>query len=239
MFMAIKFGFTAFKVARSLFSMATRTQRVGKALTAYRSHAHRLQRNTAQIPRQTQGVQRSINDTVRAADRLGASSSRLASRGLLQLEVTTNAAQVADDLGAMVDKIDKEIVRALTAAGSIIAGEAGRSAFKFRYLGQLHRSYAVEVKSLGPQHVAHIGSNLVHAAVQEFGRKPGKMPPHAPIAAWAERKGIDANLVYPIRRKIARKGTPARRNLGRAMESKEKEIRDLFERRINAVLSSL
>lgn len=43
--------------------------------------------------------------------------------------------------------------------------------------------------------------------VQEYGRKPGKMPPVGAIKRWARIKLGDEGLGYPIARSIARKGT--------------------------------
>jgi hypothetical protein len=42
-----------------------------------------------------------------------------------------------------------------------------------------------------------------------FGRRPGGMPPAAPILAWIRVRGLPESALFPIRRKIALKGTPA------------------------------
>ena len=143
------------------------------------------------------------------------------------------------NLAALNGQLDDAIGDGLTQAGSVIAGQAGKNAFEFRYLGQLHRSYAVDVRHLGDTHTASIGSNLVHAAVQEYGRKPGKMPPAQPIAQWMERRGIEANLLFVIRRAIAKKGTPARRNLGRALEANATKVPGIIERAIQKKVDAL
>ncbi len=86
----------------------------------------------------------------------------------------------------------------------------------------------MDVKHIGNEHTARIGSNLVHAAVQEYGRKPGgKMPPAAPVAQWMVRRGI------------AKKGTPARRHLGKALETMQGRIPGVIERAITQRLDAL
>lgn len=41
----------------------------------------------------------------------------------------------------------------------------------------------------------------------EHGRKPGKMPPEAPIKDWIRKHNIDKRALFPIRRKIGKEGT--------------------------------
>ncbi len=69
-----------------------------------------------------------------------------------------------------------------------------------------------EVVPLGEKVEAVVGTPSPYGAVVEMGRRPGKMPPVAPLALWAERKlGVapdDArNVAFLIARKIAKKGT--------------------------------
>jgi len=42
------------------------------------------------------------------------------------------------------------------------------------------------------------------------GRRPGKMPPEAPILSWMNRKNIDIKYIWPIRKKIGDEGIKAR-----------------------------
>jgi hypothetical protein len=57
-----------------------------------------------------------------------------------------------------------------------------------------------------------------------FGRRPGRMPPDAPIRAWVAIKGLPESAVFPIRRKIAREGTRAQPFLTPSFEVTNKEF---------------
>lgn len=46
-----------------------------------------------------------------------------------------------------------------------------------------------------------------YAMYADKGRGSGRMPPDAAIRDWCKRKGIPESAVYPIRKKIAEKGT--------------------------------
>lgn len=70
----------------------------------------------------------------------------------------------------------------------------------------------------GPAGVeAEVSSGVPYALVQDQGRRPGKMPPDAPIRRWVQLKanrsggGLSEreldSMVYLIRRAIGRKGT--------------------------------
>lgn len=53
-----------------------------------------------------------------------------------------------------------------------------------------------------------------HAAVMEFGRRPGAaMPPSGVLLGWMERHGIPPEAEFAIRRAIGRKGIKADHNL--------------------------
>lgn len=60
------------------------------------------------------------------------------------------------------------------------------------------------------------------------GRRPGKMPPLAPIALWVKRKGIGIPA-FVIARSIARKGTKANPFLTRTIEKEETNIRAIIQ----------
>lgn len=61
-----------------------------------------------------------------------------------------------------------------------------------------------------------VGTNITYAPFVEFGRKPGRMPPVAPIDFWVRRKnkiGPDVDIsrqVYIVRRTIGRRGVKER-----------------------------
>jgi HK97 gp10 family phage protein len=46
-------------------------------------------------------------------------------------------------------------------------------------------------------------------SVVGVGRGPGKMPPAEPIKAWLKTKGLPPEMLFPVRRKIGKRGTKA------------------------------
>ena len=75
-----------------------------------------------------------------------------------------------------------------------------------------------------------VGSTGRGAVYANYGRRPGRMPPDAPIRAWlrdkvgvAEGKELDRRT-YLTRRKIARRGTRATRFLDRALALREPDL---------------
>lgn len=49
-----------------------------------------------------------------------------------------------------------------------------------------------------------------YAIFVEKGRRPGKMPPDAPIRDWVKKHNISEDAVFPIRRKIGKEGIEPR-----------------------------
>ena len=68
----------------------------------------------------------------------------------------------------------------------------------------------IEVKKVGSDEVVASTHLPSYAYWVEHGRGPGKMPPMGVLRNWMKIKGIDEAAEYPIRRKIAKEGTPAR-----------------------------
>jgi hypothetical protein len=71
-----------------------------------------------------------------------------------------------------------------------------------------------------------VGTPSPYGEVVETGRRPGKMPPIAPLALWAERKlGVSpeesTEVGFLIARKIARKGTSGAHMFERAWREGE------------------
>lgn len=82
-------------------------------------------------------------------------------------------------------------------------------------------THEVRVEGLGGQTVLGVvGSKVVYAAAMEEGSRPHFPPPGA-LDAWAERHGTNGFLVA---RAISRRGTKARRFLGRAFEESKPKI---------------
>jgi phage gpG-like protein len=71
---------------------------------------------------------------------------------------------------------------------------------------RLKTSITTEVDSRTPvPQYARIGTNVKYGLYVHEGRKPGKYPPAAPIAAWIKRKRLNIPT-FTVQRAIARKG---------------------------------
>lgn len=72
--------------------------------------------------------------------------------------------------------------------------------------GTFARSIQSDLTPLGAPLVGRVYSMQRLAPVLEVGRRPGKMPPVAPIARWADKHGIDIPP-FVLARAIGRRGT--------------------------------
>jgi len=93
-------------------------------------------------------------------------------------------------------RLVNRIIQGLNAKGKNASGKLARSTkFKFRSIPSL---ITFEIKAQD------------YWKYVDQGRKPGKMPPEAPILKWISQKGLgnqdDKGLAFLIRRKIAREG---------------------------------
>lgn len=70
----------------------------------------------------------------------------------------------------------------------------------------------------------------------ETGRRPGRMPPIAPIRLWATRVLGDPSAAWPIARAIGRRGTPGAHMFQRAWDASAADVRD---RIVDRILRSL
>lgn len=95
--------------------------------------------------------------------------------------------------------------------------------------GELARSIKYE---LGPTAIP-IGSRVytdkLYAAPAEYGRRPGRMPPVAPIADWLRRHGEDPARGYIVARAIGRRGTTGLFYMRRAAEEGMQSSRAIFD----------
>ena len=74
-------------------------------------------------------------------------------------------------------------------------------------LGGFLRGWFAQVMTVAGGDVSTVISNMApHARYVEDGRRPGKMPPVAKIAAWAGRKMGRPDLGFVIARAIGRRG---------------------------------
>jgi hypothetical protein len=73
--------------------------------------------------------------------------------------------------------------------------------------GDFKRSWDVEVDPMESSVRVTIKNTDPVGQFKAIGRDAGGMPPIEPIRAWVAAKGLPANAVYLVRRKIAREGT--------------------------------
>jgi hypothetical protein len=97
-----------------------------------------------------------------------------------------------DELGVEFKEI---IIRILREENKVATGELVRS---IDYaLGEASGKYFIQL--IAAEHYEYVN----------FGRRPGKFAPIAPLRAWAVAKGIPESAVWAINWKIKRQGIPA------------------------------
>jgi hypothetical protein len=98
----------------------------------------------------------------------------------------------------------------------------------------------------GGRTIAEISSPVAYAKIVDTGRRPGRMPPHEPIARWVELKlfkrtgeageaGEVDRVAYLIRRKIARRGTKGTRYIQKAIMKSKTGITSALNRMSAAI----
>lgn len=127
---------------------------------------------------------------------------------------------------------EKGIKRELFSGGVNIQSGAKRRVRVDR--GPLRNSIAVEVLNGGFE--VRVGTNIVYAKAEEFGRMPGSHPPVAPLIAWAKRHGLadPEGVAWAIARKMEREGTKPHPFLFPAFEEERPQIIE----RMDAVLKN-
>lgn len=94
------------------------------------------------------------------------------------------------------------------------------------FQGNLARSITVR-ESSATRGVVGVGE--AYGGAVEFGRRPGKMPPVAPIERWASIKLGAPGAGFVIARKIGRKGTKAQPYMEPAFKDNAEYVLDQFE----------
>lgn len=84
-----------------------------------------------------------------------------------------------------------------------------------------------------------VGVGERYGGAVEFGRKPGKMPPVAPIERWAQTKLGTPGLGFLIARKIGRKGTDPQPFVEPAFEENKEFVQRQFEDVANRIVLDL
>ncbi len=143
---------------------------------------------------------------------------------MLEIKVSPETMQRLSRLDGQLDALLEQGVKQ---AGFIVQAAAQRRAPV--YTGTLRRSIATDVRRIGGDVVATVGSNLVYAPAVEYGRRPGSMPTPQALRRWVVRKGMDENAAYLVARAIGRRGTKPRPYLEPALAASEGAIVRHFE----------
>jgi hypothetical protein len=96
-----------------------------------------------------------------------------------------------------------------------------------RDTGRLQNSITHSVTGSGGNLRGEVGPSVKYGLYVERGRRPGRPPPAAAVAAWARRHGVSP---YVVARAIGRRGVKAAPFLIPAYEKNRARIIDLFER---------
>lgn len=124
----------------------------------------------------------------------------------LRVDGATEAAQA---LGQFARDLKREAERATEDAGRTIAREARSETEREDLVGATRRFLAGWTTE--PRHTSYARTEVYNTAPHDYfaqrGRRPGRMPPAEPIAAWMRAKGIPDEALWPIRVRIAEFGT--------------------------------
>jgi hypothetical protein len=130
------------------------------------------------------------------------------------ISVTLDATALMAQLERAPDIVNEELTRALEGVGArfetIGAEEAPEGALGGA--GGLKGSVFAELRG-SPFRELVAGWSAAYADYVVRGRRPGKMPPEAPIALWVQKvlevgESDLATAVFLVRRAIGRRGTP-------------------------------
>jgi HK97 gp10 family phage protein len=131
------------------------------------------------------------------------------------------ADKLSASLGKAASSVNPELKGALTKSLLLIESDARRNAV--RDTGRLQNSITHSISGNGLE--GKVGPSVAYGLYVEMGRRPGKPPPIAAVAAWAQRHGINPFLVA---RAIGRKGIKARPFLVPAFEKNKGRIEQAF-----------
>lgn len=149
------------------------------------------------------------------------------------------AADVLSVLNRSPDIVNKHIRKALQKAGLLVESEAKRNVAQASRA--LFRSITSRVEGTGAQQHALVNVGEPYGWFVEYGRKPGKMPPHGPgssLALWAKTVGIissgsnptrqEQGILFVIARGIGRYGTRPQPFLETAFDGSRERIAGYF-----------
>ncbi len=151
-----------------------------------------------------------------------------------------NADAVIDLLNAAPDVFDKHIRKALQKSGLLVEREAKERVPQATRA--LFRSIVSDVTGSGASMQAVVSVGEPYGVYMEYGRPPGRMPPHGPgssLALWAKMVGItssgsnptrqDLGILFMIARAIGRRGVEPQPFMEPALDASKGKIQRYFE----------
>ncbi len=123
------------------------------------------------------------------------------------IRTTITAQQLGRREKRLGPELQKAQLRALHAVGKQAVALLHFQSAAIKDLGTYQTSWRYQA-AFNRLYVDNISK---HARNVEKGRRPGaRMPPIAPIRAWAQRRGLPARAAWGIAKNIARRGIKAR-----------------------------
>ena len=108
--------------------------------------------------------------------------------------------------------------------------------YKEGYNGEFGKTahFAIDTTSKNPTVILHTPA---YTNFMLYGRKPGKMPPLAPIESWMKAKGLEGSA-WAIRKHIAEFGTPGNNFLSPVLGQVKENIVKKIQTSISNAISS-
>ena len=108
--------------------------------------------------------------------------------------------------------------------------------YKEGYNGEFGKTahFTMDISSTNPSVILHTPA---YTQFLLYGRKPGKMPPLAPIESWMKAKGLEGSA-WAIRKHIAEFGTPGNNFLSPVLGQVKENIVKKIQKSISNAISS-
>ena len=148
----------------------------------------------------------------------------------------------AKRLGQNSELIDQELRRAMTESVITVEGQVvTRTPVNF---GTLRQSISHSVRGQGIGIIGEVATPSAYGLPVEFGRKPGKFPPLAPIELWVRRKlnvpeAQVESVAFLVARKIARSGTKGAFMFRDGLEASGPQIAKSFDQATKRIVDRM
>lgn len=164
----------------------------------------------------------------------------------LRLEASA-LAQVRNVFARVPALMRDEMLIAVKTADQYLHGELGQALPQgagSQSGGGLAGSLFTDEQVLGDNVIGMTASQQPYAEYVEFGRGPGRMPPHEPVAEWVRAKlNVPEDQVegvtFLIRRTIAARGTRANPVWQRTLDANEPQLLAMLGRGVDRTLQRL